>query len=811
MRLLWPWALFFLPLPLVLLFWGLRRERRILGRVFSLTLCLLALAQPELLRRQERERIVFVVDHSASVGDAAIQAFWDLAGTAAERDAEMGVVTFAGKSAVVRAPKPGLPRSLDLPMELEPGRTDLGTALDLAVALSEGKGQIVLITDGQDTEGNVWAAVGRARAQGPPVHVFPVGQEDPLKLLSFRGPEALPEGATAELRALLAASALLSAKARLFLDGTEVESRALSLEPGQTEITFTVVFPEEGLRLVELVLECSEDPVPENNRLAWAVQVGESPGILVVGEEPSLVDAALSGMGLRFRRTEILRLQDLAGVGLVILDDYPLGLIGPNTVEALRAFAEEGGGILVVQGRRALAGYTGPVEEILPISYSVPERMEAATAAVVFVLDRSASMAGRAGSMTKLDLLKEATAAAAELIPPQDWLGALAFDRTPFWLAFPGPAEEVRPLLFSALSGLSPSGGTDLWPAVLLALSALEGVSARVRHMIIVSDGKTVREHRVFQVLYDQVARSGVGVTSIAIGPDADLEVLGGLAQAGGGELHFIADPQELRAVLVQETKRALRPRFVEGEFPVRPGPAALSPMELPPVYGYALTFPKPTAEVALLLPTGDPLLAFWHLGLGTVAVLNTDLRGGWTRAWAGDPRWLSHFSALLAKLWPVRRQIPVFWEARGDRLFIRLDVAEGGRWVHGLRFSGKLVGSKGAQELQFRQIAPGRYEAEAIHPGYGAYFLSFAEESGRFGSSAVLALPYPLEYAQLGPDWQTLRDVARLTGGELLEDEEIPRRADLVREGIPLWPAFLWAGAASFLVDLALRKLLAV
>ncbi len=811
MRLLWPWALFFLPLPLALLFWGLRRERRVLGRVLSLTLCILALAQPELLLRRERERIVFVVDRSASVGDAAVRAFWDLVRAAAAREAEIGVVTFAENAGVVRPPQPGLPRSLELPLELGPERTDLGSALDLALALLEGKGEIVLITDGQDTEGRVWAAVGRARAQGVPVHVFPVGQEDPLQLRVFRGPKAVPQGAVAEFWGVLVAASPLSAKAHLLVDGKEVESRDLSLEPGRAEIAFTVVFSEEGLHVVELVLECPGDPIAENNRLAWAVQAGRTPGILVVGEGPSFVDAALSGMGLSFRRTEWLHPADLVGVGLVILDDYPLALIGPNTVEALRAFTEEGGGVLVVQGRRALSGYAGPLEEILPVSYSVPERMEAATAAVVFVLDRSASMAGRAGPSTKLDLLKEATAVAAELIPPEDWLGALAFDRTPFWLAFPGPAREVRPLLFSALSGLSPSGGTDLWPAVVLALSALEGVPARVRHMIIVSDGKTVRENRAFQALYDRVAQSGVGVTSIAIGPDADPEVLAALAQAGSGELHVLSDPRDLRAVLVQETKRALRPRFLEGEFPVRPGPAALSSAELPPIYGYALTFPKPTAEVALLLPTGDPLLALWHLGLGTVAVLNTDLRGGWTRAWADDPRWLSHFSALLERLWPSREQIPVFWEARGNFLSIGVDVAEGGRWVHGLRFRGKLVGPKGAQELLFRQVAPGRYQAEAIHPGYGAYFLSFAEEAGGFGGSAILSLPYPSEYAELGPEWRTLGDIARLTGGEILEDEEIPRRSDLVWEGIPLWPAFLWAGAASFLLDLTLRKLLAV
>jgi hypothetical protein len=73
MRVLWPWAFLFLLLPLGLFFLGLFGERRILGRVLSLTLCVLALAQPELSLHQEKERIVFAVDRSASVGDSAIR------------------------------------------------------------------------------------------------------------------------------------------------------------------------------------------------------------------------------------------------------------------------------------------------------------------------------------------------------------------------------------------------------------------------------------------------------------------------------------------------------------------------------------------------------------------------------------------------------------------------------------------------------------------------------------------------------------------------------------------------------------------
>lgn len=809
MRFLWPWALTLLLLPLGLFLFSLLRERRLLGRTLTLTLVILALSQPEAGFRRTQEEVIFVVDRSGSVGDKAVSAFWDLAAVAWGQGVYGGVVVFAGLPAVVKTPGPGLPKTLETPVSLEPGRTDLGAALDLALALLPGRGQLVLLSDGRDTEGNLWAAVERARSRNIPIQIFPLGLRDPVRLLSFTGPGKIPPG-KAELSAQILAAEEIDVRAVLTANGVPFLVRDLHLAPGLHEERFQVELLEAGTFVFTLILEVSNDPLPENNRLSWAVAVGEVAPVLVVGEGESAVESLLQWAGLPFRRVPALGLSDLAQTNLVILDDFPLGLLGPGAAEALGAFVRAGGGLWAILGRRALSGYAGSLEEILPVTFAVPQAYQEATAAVVFVLDRSASMAGRAGSTTKLELLKDAIAAAMEWIPNEDWLGAVAFDRNPFWLAFLGPASTTKPLLFSALAGLSPSGGTDLWPAVQLALAALADVPARIRHIILVSDGKTVRENRDYQGLCRALAQSGMGLTAIAIGPDADLEILSSLAKAGGGEVHLLRDPAELQAVLVQETKKALRPRFVEGEFSLVPGPAAgeLSNVTWPSLYGYSLTFPKPTGEVALLTSLGDPFLVFGRLGLGTVAVLTSDLRGVWSRDLLASPALSMLFAHILGRVWSEKSPVDVRWEEGKKGVRIQLDVEEGGRWVNGLRFSGTLMGPRDTFSLTFVQVGPGRYEAEIPALAEGIYLLSFAEENGRYAGTVFLPLPYPREFAEVGPDETTFATIAKATGGVVLEDEELPGLSGERREWVALWPFLLWAGAGSFLLDLALRKL---
>jgi len=808
MRFLTPWALAGLVPAAAILILCLRR-RVLVGRAVTLAVLSVALAGPQVAVRRTGETVVFLVDRSASVGEEALGVLNELHASVASRGGEVGVIAFAEEAQVVRWPRIGeIPTGGPFP----DSGTDIAAAVDLALALAPvGAIQIVLLSDGRSTAGDVLAAAARARAQGVPIHVRPVGQSDLVRVAELGGPREAPQG-TVTLSATVEAGRPVAATVHLYRGGDGVQSVSVDLPAGRTRLSFVDRPLGDGFHAYRVEVRAAGDRTPENNVLDWDVHVGGVADVLVVGPRPGAVDDLLTAAGLSVRRRSALAPEDLAGVGLVILDDHPLGMIGARSQNALRSYIAGGGGLLVVQGRQAVAGYLGPVEELLPVTYTVPERIQEATAAVMFLLDRSASMASMADGVVKIDLLKEAAAAAAEAMPPEDIVGAIAFDRYAIWLVRPGPVSEARGELFAALRGLTPSGGTDVFPALDLAVRSLLSVEARVRHVIVISDGKTHRDEEILARLRTEIVQSGIGITTFAIGADADMETLGELSALGEGRSYVLASMSDLRPVLVQETERVSRPRFVEGETPVLPGPGAREfPLSaaLPPLFGYTLTFPKPTADVAFLSPAGDPLLARWRIGLGQVAVLNADLSGFWTRDWLASPQLGELWGYLLGHLWGERQVVEVDWEVAGATLRLGVEATAGGRWANGLEFAGEFVGPGGAWPVAFDQTAPGRYEGMLVAPGRGAYLLSVSDPSGRYGGTFPVVLPYAVELTAFGPDLDALRQIARVSGGEIVRDEILPPPPGTGRYWIPIGRALLWTAACCLLLDLGLRKLL--
>src|SRR4030095_9524574 len=103
--------------------------------------------------------------------------------------------------------------------------------------------------------------------------------------------------------------------------------------------------------------------------------------------------------------------------------------------------------------------------------------------AIVLVIDRSGSMSGE-----KIQLAKEASIAAVELLTDRDYAGVIAFDSEPYIVSEIQPASNKSGIIAS-IERIEESGGTAMYEPMVRAHEQLQQVTAALKHCIVLTDG----------------------------------------------------------------------------------------------------------------------------------------------------------------------------------------------------------------------------------------------------------------------------------------------------------------------------------
>jgi hypothetical protein len=124
------------------------------------------------------------------------------------------------------------------------------------------------------------------------------------------------------------------------------------------------------------------------------------------------------------------------------------------------------------------------------------------------------------------------------------------------------------------------------------------------------------------------------------------------------------------------------------------------------------------------------------------------------------------------------------------------------------------------ARQTPLRQTAPGKYEAIVPTAG-GTITLEAVEAAGGDASDAdgpertiwrqVVPGHYPREFAAIGGNWENLRKLATLTGGQIVAQRDLQSlQRRLVRQSqLELWPILLAAALAVMLAEWAIARVL--
>ncbi|HEY1372855.1 MAG TPA: VWA domain-containing protein, partial [Candidatus Binatia bacterium] len=766
---------------------------------------LLALWNPKLFHAAQALDVVLAVDASRSVGqegkEKALEVLQEVR-RIETRDTRIGLLFFGRQPSWEFFPRRDPPLA-DFSPEIGREETDIEAALEAPAAqIGAGReGKVLLITDGNQTRGEAARALALLRSRGISVSVLPVslaGGKNEVYVSELLVPQQAESGATFEIKGAVESFAAADARVKLLRDGVIRRDESLALHPGTNWLAFKETLAEPGTHTYELWVESAADTLAENNRLQGVIDIKGPPRVLYLRSDAGArraFAAALTAQGYAVVEAtpeqSPLTLGDIASFDLVVLDNVPAYRLTQAKMETLETYVRDlGGGLVVIGGPQSYGAggyYRTPLERILPVEMRPPTRIEMPHVALLFVLDKSGSMASGPEGATKLDLAKSAALAAADLLNPSDQVGILTFDANWTWL-LPFRAVGKGEWISDRLAEVQSDGGTDLYKAVVEAERALAAKEASIKHILVLSDGLTDKAD--FPGLVAKMAREGITVSTVAIGEDADLSLMAAIARDGKGRGYAAVDPQSVPQIFTTETLLVSRDLLVEKA--VRPKMNAamgalkgISPERLPPLLGYVLTHPKPQSE--LLMQAGDdPLLVSWRFGLGKVVAFTSDLTGRWGRewiAWRDFPQWAGQLGRSTQRA-PGAGRVTADIRQEGDRINAVVDLMNpNGSFADGLNLRGNVTASGRATSVAaFRQTAPGRYEGRLSADQRGSYLLTLHEDSSGLSPATIgtvpFVVPYPREYHELRPNLPLLSRVAEETGGELL-------RADQWEQGI--------------------------
>lgn len=812
-------------------------------RLPALAAVVLALVNPSVFHRTNELDVVVGVDLSDSVGRAtAAPALRILERSQAFLNprVRLGVFSFAERPQWEFPPVAELP-AFDLSQPDGRHATSLAAALQGALGeLSDTReGRVLLVSDGNENKGNARGLAGLLRSHRVQVWSYPVSLSDQtgeVYLSDLVLPARVNSGDTFEVKAALESVQVSSTRVKLIRNGRIVADRQTTLNPGTNWVIFTERLNDHGNFTYEVLLEAPEDALPENNLLQGIVDVKGPARVLYLRQaedERRFMAEALRVQGYEVHEVtpEVanMALPELATFDLLVMDNVPAYRLSQARMERIEHFVRDlGGGLIVLGGPKSYGAggyYRSPLERVLPVEMRPPVRLEMPHVALLFVVDKSGSMGGGPAGTTKLDLAKAATLASAELLNPTDELGVLAFDSDWQWIVPFRPASEAGAIT-DRIAGLKSDGGTNLHKALVEGRRELLGKAAAVKHVLVLSDGLTEKGDIV--ELVRQMAGGRVTVSTVSIGGDADMALMTRIAQAGKGRSYLTVDPRTIPQIFTTETLMISRELLVDKTVTPTVADASgamrgLAAGPLPPVHGYVLTHPKPNAEVHLKA-ADDPLLVSWRYGLGRVHAYTSDISGAWGRdwvAWERFPQWVGQVARLTVKQ-VLQEEMRTQFVRTGETVKAFVDFfSPDGRPVNHLDLNGMLIGAdETVREQNFHQVAPGRYEADFTAPPRGVNLLTLTrgQDAAGLGGSATVPfiVPYSKEYSEISANTPLLEQLARDTGGEMLNEETLEegleRLFEPAQSGREFAQGTWWylgvLGLCIFLADLAARTL---
>ena len=704
-----------------------------LCRLTAVILLVLALCRPFISHRADGLHVVFLLDVSESVEPAEMRrglAEIRLATETLHSGDTSSLFLFAKSLRATSADEAG---KFITDCEQGRGDADFRSATDLEGALSSArlalpgdKGRrIVVLSDGV-SETAVGAIAARLKAEQTDLRfarMKSIARPEAAVLAIESGAPVAFEGEVVRFNVRLASNREMPAKLRITHRGVAVAEQDITLAAKAETICHADIRMVTGGDTVwEAEIVPQDDWFPANNRASVTLPVRGRPRVLVLHDKPALMRPAerlLRQQDIDLETRGVRGLPDtfdgILSFDAIILADVPATALTTRQMDWLKRYVTDFGGGLLMMGSENSYGlggyYRTPVEDVLPLISRFEKDKEKPSLAMVLVVDKSGSMEG-----SPMELARQAARGAAELLGGQDQIAVIGFDDQAQLVCDLTPASN-RVAVAGSIDSLQAGGGTNLQPAMVQARDILRGASARLKHVIAMTDGQTDPSNLI--ELSREMLDSGMTVSTVAMGQGAAGGLLEQMADAGGGRYYQTDAPENVPQIFTRETMQASRSAIKEdlyGAATVTEHPllAGFERADFPPVLGYVMAKPKPTAQVLLATETGDPLLAIARFGLGTGIAFTADLTerwGGEWLAWDGCGKfWAQAIRAALRK----EDAVGIETRVSDDRGRMIIDVNrsdEAGKPLSGVQWKASALDDAGREQaVSIEETGVGKY-----------------------------------------------------------------------------------------------------
>lgn len=851
----WPFVLL-LALPLIWwLAWQgktrLNRRRMILAvmlRSLALIFMVLALMNATVRVPSHGVSVVYALDISRSVAPEFVRSAldWMRATNATQQPVQARYVAFGDRAHLLNnlddlpavAVMAESPKESNAPVQsdahtIDQGATNIEQALTTSLfGFAPGYAKrLVLMTDGNQTEGDVWRALPQLQADHVRVFAVPatIAAGDNSWIESLLAPDDVRQQEPVTLKVRVYARARMPAQVRISDLQRTLASRSVMLAAGENKLAFQVRFSQLGANSITAQIIASNDHVKRNDALTQVIWVRPRTKVLYV--EGAMASARYLAQALNDQGIEVLVASSdqltrdahlLDGVDVVVLSDVSPDSLTQDVGTRLEEFVRDRGrGLIFVAGENTYGkqGFShSALERLLPVKFE--GRRKRKELDLVLLIDRSYSMRGR-----KLELAKSAALASLDLLDEQHRLAVVAFDSKPHDvvpLAEVGSKRRAEDLISSMVSG----GQTNIYAALAHAQRMLKNSRATSKHVILLSDGITapppgsgtgrsmseesmeiIRKVREDTSPGDTgtaqapgpvaVAQSGaaqlaqalaedkITLSTVAIGDKPNLELMESLAKGANGRSYVAKSDSEIPAMFVAETRRLLGESIVEEPFrPIVSGRGEmLSGVDFttaPMLRGFVVTKPKQFADVLLEAKDHQPLLAATYYGLGKTVAFLSDAKNRWAANWLSWQGYGQIWAQVVRAV--VRRDAAgeISWHVtrEGREAVIALTAAHSdARPRIDLTPKVRAISPRGQSSvIALRQVMPGKYQARWPLTVSRAAPYRFelihsptlsAKEIARAGTRGLF-YPHSDEYRVMPPNLSLLKALSESTGGKL-------------------------------------------